>query len=531
MAKAVFLALLITALASGERILAQVEAQQVSVEEAVVQVSLDEAIQIAMVNNYMLRRGALDIDNANAQVREAWSSVYPQLSGSAQYTRNIKVPNPFAGSDAGGFFEAFGAIEWLAFNEERRTDGNPETMPIPFDEFLERQVQGYRDAGLTPPGFDSDNPFAIENEFQFGLNLTQPLYNGSAFAAIRGARQLKEVNINQFERDRQLIASDITEAYLGALLAEEQLRVIQSSVNRLRRTVEDSRRSVEAGVLTRADRLSAEVELVNLETDKISIENQAYLAKKNLLLLLGLPVKGEIVLTDVLDADPMSLLDEIPDTIESYEKAMRMRPDVLQIDNVVELLEVQRGITRAQYFPVVNAFANLAYIGQVPDNRQVVSRIPGTEFGFQGSRNNFFSDNYWSPAFNVGVSLSWSIFDGFRTSSQIQQNTIEIKQAEIDKQLLHNAIYLEVEQAVRGLETALRRIQSQSRNIEQARLNYEIASTRLREGVGNTLEERQASSLLDQSRLNYLSAMFDYRVAVARYKTTTGSWQLASPEN
>jgi hypothetical protein len=44
----------------------------------------------------------------------------------------------------------------------------------------------------------------------------------------------------------------------------------------------------------------------------------------------------------------------------------------------------------------------------------------------------------------------------------------------------------------------------------------------LQEGVGTPLEERQASSLLDESRLNYLSAVFDYKTAISRYEKATG---------
>lgn len=486
-----------------------------------VSISLDEAIQIAMVNNYMIRRGLLDIENANAQIREAWGAVYPQVNASAQYTRNIRIPNPFAGSDAGGIFQAFGALEWLAFNEGRRTDGDPSTAPIPFDDFLERQAQGYRDAGLTPPGFDSDNPFAIENEFLFGLNVTQALYNGAAFAAIRGAEQLRLINLEQVERDRQVITDQITEAFYGALLAREQYQVLALSVERLQTTVDETRRAVQAGVLSRVDRLSAEVELVNLETDLIQLENQVVLASKNLSLILGIPVSTNLELRGSLIFDE-SMAIIVPDVEESYLLAIQRRPDVSQVDNLIQLLDVQRNITRSQFFPTINAFANYAYIGQVPDNRQLVRQIQGQDFQYEASNRSFFDTAYWNPAFNVGISLNWNIFNGFQTQSRVQQATIARRQAEIDREMLRNAVFLEIEAAVRNLDNAYRRIMSQQRNIERAELNYEIAAQRLREGLGTALEERQASSLLDQSRLNHLAAIFDYKVALSKYNTAVG---------
>lgn len=485
-----------------------------------VSISVDEAIEIALVNNYMLRRGELDIDLAEAQIREAKGSIYPQLNATGSYTRNVKSPNPFAGSDAGGLFESFGAIDWLAFNENARTDGDPNTDPIPFDEFLNRQQQGYEDAGIAPVGAGS-NPFAVENQFEAGITINQTIYNGAAFAAIQGARQLREVNSDQADIDRQQVVHNVQRAYYSALLVQEQARILGESVERLRKTVEDTRKSVEAGFRSKFDRVSAEVELVNLETNLIESENRASLARKNLALELGISTQRNLVLSGVLDPGERST-EHYLSVNEAYELAMQRRPDVKQADGFIDLLDVERRITRAQYAPNVSAFANALYTGQVPSNRTSVNQVEGQEFTFESRQRGFFDDSYWDPVVAVGVRLNWTIFNGFQTKMRVQQNTISIRQAEIDREMQHNAIYLEIDQAIRNLETAMRRINSQERNLEQAELNYEFAVTRLQEGAGTALEERQASSLLDESQLNYLSAVHDYLIAKSEYDKAIG---------
>jgi len=481
----------------------------------------DEAVQIALVNNHMLRRGLLDIEFAESQIREAWGTVYPQVNSSGEYTRNLRTPNPFAGSDAGGLFETFGAIEWLAFNEGARTDGDPATDPIPFDEFLDRQRQGYQEAGLTPPGMDDTNPFAVENQFNFGISVTQTLYNGAAFAAIRGARQLRDTNEDGFERERQEVANTIRRAYYSALLAQEQTDVLRSSVERLRKTAEETAKSVEAGVASRFDRVSAEVELVNLETDLIEAENRADMAVKSLALQLGISPRASLTLVDNLDYNDLDP-EEYLDPEAAHELALQQRPDLKQTRGFLELQEVERSITRSQYLPTVNAFANAAYIGSVPSNRTAISPIEGEDFSFTAQDRGFFDDSYWEPAVAVGLRLSWNLFDGFQRRAQLQQNSINTRQIQIDMEFQKNAIYVEIEEAIDNLETALRRIRSQERNLEQAELNYEFSVTRLREGVGTALEERQASSLLDQSQLNYLAAVHDYLIAQSQYRKALG---------
>jgi len=483
-------------------------------------ITLDEAIQLALVNNHMIRIGLLDVENAEAQIKEAWGSVYPQLSANGSYTRNLKIPNPFAGSDAGSLFETLGALDWIAFNENARTDDNPDTNPIDFGEYLDRQQQGYEDAGIAPPGM-GDNPFGVENQFQFGVSLSQTLYSGAAFAAIRGAEKVRELNDIETEVNRQTVVNRINNSFYSALLAQRQAAVLRSSVERLAETVEETKKSVQAGVLTKFDRVSAEVELVNLETDLIEVENQSELAVKNLALQLGIPTKTKVNLRGSLEYDE-SLRPEYFDTELSYELAAQQRPDLQQTTKQIELLEVEGEITRSSYRPTLSAFANATYIGQVPSDRTNVSSVEGEEFQFTSSERGFFSQSYWNPAVSVGLNFSWNLFNGFQTKMRVQQNKIAIRQAEINRNLQQNSIYLEIDQAVKSLETALQRIQSQRRNIEQAELNYEFAVKRLKEGVGTPLQERQASSLLDQSRLNYLSAVYDYLTALSDYNRAIG---------
>lgn len=79
--------------------------------------TLDEAIEIALIRNYMVRTVRLDVDEASALVKEGWGQVFPQVSFNTSYTRNLKTANPFAGSQAGGLFQSLGFLDWLAFNE------------------------------------------------------------------------------------------------------------------------------------------------------------------------------------------------------------------------------------------------------------------------------------------------------------------------------------------------------------------------------------------------------------------------------
>src|SRR5690606_19646159 len=236
-------------------------------------------VQIALISNHQLQSTRLDIRNAQAQVRSAWGQVMPQISASSSYTRNFKTADPFAGSEAGGLFQTLAFMDWLAFNEQARTDDDPETDPLDYEEFIDRRMDGLREAGIELGG--AENPFAVPNQFQNGINVEQTLYNGSAFAAIKGAERLRNVNRLAVARAEQVLVDQVRQAFYSALLAQEQADVTAQSVARTRTTLAEVGQRVTQGVAPKFQRLSAEVELANLQTTYLQTENLAAIATDN----------------------------------------------------------------------------------------------------------------------------------------------------------------------------------------------------------------------------------------------------------
>ncbi|MFW5972545.1 MAG: TolC family protein [Bacteroidota bacterium] len=484
-----------------------------------VTLTLEEAVQVALVNNFALRAARLDVESAGAQIREAWGQVMPQVDATSSYTRNLVTANPFAGSEAGGIFGSLGFVDWLAFNEQARTDGNPETEPIAFDEFMNRRQQGLAEAGAQLGG--SSNPFGVDNQFVNGITVSQTIFSGQAFAAIRGARHLREINARGLDRQEQVMIDGVRRAFYQALLAEEQASVSLQSVQRTEATLTEVSRRVDQGVAPKFQRLSAEVELANLETQYMQVSASAETALDQLKMELGIPADVVVQLRGELDAEPVRLVRISAQ--DAAELAIDRRPDLRQARLAIELRQIDRKMTRAQFYPTLSAFANLNYNGNVPDSRTIVSSNPDDPFVFSTRDRGLFSSDFWDPSVNVGMRLTWNLFNGFQSSAQMQRREVAIRRAEVEFEQLHQAVYLEVQRALRDLETAEQRIRSQEANVARAELNYEFARTRLREGVATPLEERDASSALDTSRLNYLQAVHDYLIARSAFEAAVGS--------
>jgi len=493
-----------------------------------VSVGLEEAVEIALARSYRLRQAKLDLQAAKDQTAASYSPVWPQVNANAGYTRNIVAPNPFAGSSAGGLFDGLNSLGWLAYNEAQRTDPNAMGGTISLAEFQRRQVEGQAAAGYNPSS--NSNPFFVPNAFNLGISVSQVLYNGAAFTGIKGADKYLETTAAGLDVEALNVVSQTAQAFYGALLAREQTKILQNSVDRTRTTLQETTKRVSQGVLPQFAQLSAEVELANLQTQKLRADNQAQAALDGLKATIGLPPAQAITLrgTLQLEDEPPAL----PPMQDALQMAMDQRPDVRQARLYVQTLEIQEKVTWSEYLPVVQAVANLGYQGNVPDDRTLLVSAgdPNDPFAYQTQTNSFFSGSYWNPSFSVGLNLTWNIFNGFRTSNTLKQNRVATSRARLQLNELEDAARIQVEQAQRNVQTALQQIETQARNIERAELNYKHAEIRVREGVSTQLELREASNLLDNSRFAHRQAIHDYLVARASYDVALGTPPVSSKE-
>jgi outer membrane protein TolC len=490
--------------------------------------TLPAAVQTALNKNHDLQLAQYDVREADAQVREAWGNLYPALDLTGGYTRNLKTANPFAGSDAASLLGGGPQTDWLAYNERQRLDGDPSTDPISFDAFSQRRQNSIEAAGVSlGPG---SNPFGVDNEFRTGLQLTQTLYSKEAFASVKGSQQFKDVSRLAQNREVQTTTNEVVTAFYQALLAQERAQVRRQRVARARTTLQEVSQQVRRGVTPKAQRLGAEVELSNARTQMIEARNAADLAQDNLKRTIGLSPERPITLKGDLETQQDDGLQEISmETLSmsrAVEQALDNRPDLERARLNVELRDIQKERSRAEFFPRVEAVANLNYTGRVPDDRSRVETTnpqdPTDPFFFQEQQRGFFSDDFWNPSLSVGLELTWNIFNGFQSSSRLQQAEIQRQRAKTQLDQLRQAVTVAVRRAVRNLETARERIETQETTVRRAEQNYDHVSKRVSEGVARPIELREASDQLDQSRLNYLQAVYDYLVARSDLETALG---------
>jgi len=489
-----------------------------------IRVTLEEALEIALIRNYQLQAARVAEEDFLLEVKSGFSIAYPTIEGSSSYTRNIKEANPFAGSSAGDLFSGFAFVEWLGYNETVRTDGLNTTNPITFAEFASRQQRGLNDAGITPVE-SGDNPFSVANQYFNSITATYEIFNGPNWITLfqkSGIRTRIQQISKATERQEQIVIGQVRDAFYNALLAEEEARVAAQSVERTRASRNETAIRVSNGILPKIDRLTMDVELVNQESSLVQARSRASNSLDQLKFLLGMPLEQELHLNGRLEVEDLTPYLSLVN-MDLFERASASRPDHEEARLAHTFALNRFRASKAGRLPVLEVFANFNYTGRVPDNRTFTMSNPNDPFSFSQGSNGYFSKAYWQSAFNVGFNLTWTIFNGFARRNSIARAEVVARQASLNIDLLDASTKAEINTSIRSLETAYHQIKHQEANVANAELNYEYTLARVNEGVANTFQLRTASTQLDTSKLNYLRAVHSFMISKSSLEVALGT--------
>jgi outer membrane protein TolC len=443
--------------------------------------TLRAALESALANNAEVEAADEGVQIANAQVREAWATVLPDVLFNASYQRNLRVQEAF--------------LPAIIFDPNAGPDD------------------------LVPVRFGSDNIW------QATVSVTQPLFEARAFVGVGAANRLRMLEEERARGTRQEIVSRVRQAFFGALLAAEDLRLLQLSIERVRQTLGETQAMNRAGLASTYDVLRFEVQLSNLEAQVRRAENGVKAASRQLLVELGLEPTGgvevlgrlnQIDLDDVDGNDPLNAellaLAGVPVTEEEsvddlIATARQQRSDLRQLRSSIDLEAARRAVERAEFFPKVSLFSNFSI--QAQEN---------------GSLNFFGSNaNERTTAAAAGVRVELPLFRGFSRFARVSSASASIRITEARLDRAERQTLGDVRTSHEAVVEARMRAGAQRAAVGQARRGYEIATLEYREGIGSQLQVTDAEVALRQSEFNYAQAVYDYLIARSQLDLALGT--------
>lgn len=444
--------------------------------------TLEGAISRALDANPQVRAARQGLAQAREQVSEAWGNVFPSLELSTTYTRNFSPPVSF--------------------------------LPAQFVD---------PDA---PTGELVLLQFGADNVWNLSLDVEQPLFNAAAFIGVGAAGRFESLQTEVVRGQVQEVVTRVRTAYYDLLLSQEQRRLVENSLRRVRATLEETRALNEAGLASEYDVLRLEVEEANLLPSARRAENAVVQAKRTLAVELDLPVEeaaslqvagslAEMELDAPGDnsADNQAILAMARVGTESeveavVSRAMTSRSDVRQLEATEDLRQTELRLEQVEYLPQISLFGSYGITAQ------------------ENGSPNFFGDPR-GYARLAGIRLSLPIFSGFQRDARIDQQRAVLEQARAETRFTRSRAAAEVRNLVDQVEESRIRARGQRLAVRQAQRGFEIASAQYREGISSQLELTDAEVALRESEFNYAQAVYDFLVARARLDAAVGDVPLA----
>lgn len=337
-----------------------------------------------------------------------------------------------------------------------------------------------------------------------GVQVVQTIYDGGkTIVALRAAGATKRQAVAQYQATEADALLSVRLSYYDILLAAEQIKVHEASVNLLQKELEDQQNRYNAGTVPRFNVLRAEVAVANEKPNLIQARNKYRIAKNNLANLLGYNLPRDIWedvplnLSDTLDAQPYEV--NLPDAIQ---QALGSRTELTALREAEKLQKYNIVNARSGYQPTVSVFAGYSW-----NNSQFLD--PGNL-------------GYTLHGWNAGAQASWNLFDGLATHGKVMQAKAQHERAVTDLADQSRQIELQVRTAYSDFIEAKEVLQSQEKVQEEAEEALREAAARASAGTGTQLDVLDAQTSLTQARATQVQALHDYDTARARLQRAIG---------
>jgi outer membrane protein TolC len=340
-----------------------------------------------------------------------------------------------------------------------------------------------------------------------GLRITQPVLKDFGGAASRVdleiARKDRDISGHRFTGLVIDTLSDFELKYWDLVLARETLKVREES-GRLAETLLDrDLKKLRAGVLSPLEVAQAEA-AVAARREEIIVAASEVRERENALKLL---ISRDVITlkdTAIIPTEPLRIKPIEASVEDGFKSAVTSRPDYLEAKDDIEKSGIRVLYAKNQRLPSVDIEASYGFNGL------------GTDFG--GALEGIDSNPEWS----LGVVMRYPL--GNRAGEgELRTARLEASQTLLRLKRLEQMMILNIDGAVKDLESNKERIEAAVSSVRLARRALEAEEKRLDAGRSTTFNVLQLQEDLVKARLNELSAIVDYNKAAVRYIKERGT--------
>ena len=395
-------------------------------------------------------------------------------------------------------------------------------------ELADAQVTAARAAGIPQARLTSTYSHAYENAranavgsvfnqpntYNTSLNLSQAVFQGGRIVAARRAAESTREAVRFDQREtRSRVSVDAQRAYLQAVYTQHVAALQDTNLALAAARLAQVEQLERAGRAARYDVLRARVARSNIEPLVIQARNDRDIALIELKRQLNIPVAQPVKLTSGIDSGTLyasiaSLVDTTlaPDraSLRSAELTLRAREEAVRI-------------ARADYMPSLSVALQSGYQAFPPLGKGFPSRLGASsgEFCNPPSATQRCQNGGWFSDRSLSATMSWPIFDGFRTRSNVNVARAQANIASLQLGQQREQVGLDVARARSELRRAIAAYEARRQTVAEATEAFQLATLRFSTGLSTQLEVSDAQLSMLNAQSGAVRSVYDLYLAAA----------------
>ncbi|MBS1736133.1 MAG: TolC family protein [Bacteroidetes bacterium] len=446
-------------------------AQQGQSTPHVYKFSAKEAVDYALANSVPVKNALLDIQSQMQTNKGITAAALPHLNGSASLSYNPNVATQTIQD-----FISPAVYGVLIKNQVKDGNGQPIHAPGNYDYFS--------------IGFGS------KYSLNGGIDFNQLLFDGQVFVGLQARRASIQNAALNAQVTQEKIKTNVYKIYYQLVVGQRQIGTLDANITNYEKLLHDTREIYKNGFAEKLDVDKVQVQLSNLETQKLKAQNQIEAGNEGLKFLLNIPTTDSLILTDTLSDE------QIKSNILNQEFNFEDRKEYQQLESLVTLGKYNIKRYKLSALPTLSLAANYSKSAQ----RQVF---------------DFFKGPYFTSSF-IALRLNMPIFDGGARRANLENARINLQKLNNSLSQLQLSINNDVTQARLNMRSAIITMDVQRKNIDLAQQVYNTTKLKYEQGLGSNQEISTAQTDLISAQNNYYNSLYDAVIAKIDYLTATG---------
>ena len=384
---------------------------------------------------------------------------------------------------------------------------------VKFSAAAEAQVNPFLPASIIPVGqFNLQNPtdetrairFGTWWQAAFGLTTSVALIDATTGAQLREQEFQYRLTANERKTTETNVVAEVVRAYYALLLADEEIRFLESDLKRAYTFLTDAEQRRSGGSGLPADVNTAQLLANDAQLRFEQARENQRLSLENLLFHMGLPAEqaGELRLSESLQ-DILTKTEAAANERFDPATTEQNRPDLQQLALDDQLQNLKTETEKARLKPTLSAGA---YLGL----NNFSDEVP------------LFAENSWFANGNVTIQLNIPLSERWELGKRTETLALKQQQNATQRDELRRQARHEFESAYSAFSLAKRQLPLRRSDIELAGANLELARARYAGGNGLASEITDSETSLQQKQYAWLQTAYNLLLAELNMRLSRG---------